>query len=88
MFPYERSNSLCIPPFCNLPAFTVCDMKPQNCLSDLGMGFKNINNIFKEIEKPPGFSLGPFVFTSWSVYFYGFLFARVSPQQEKLDIYC
>lgn len=89
-------RSLCVPrraipsvfPFCNLPAFTVCDRKSLNCLSDLVMGFKNIRNIFKEIEKPIGFRLGPFMFTSLSVYFYRFLFARVSPQQPKLDIYC
>lgn len=48
------------------------------------MGFKNINNILEEIENPPGFSLGPFVFTSWSVYFYGFLFARVSAKTRYL----
>lgn len=39
-------------------------MKSLDCVSDLLMGFKNTNNIFKEIDKPPDGSPGPFVFTT------------------------
>lgn len=66
----------------------------QFFLVDELQGFRNIGTILKKNKKLPDCSLGPFVFTSWVVNFYGLFLARVSTAEiaghllvNKIHIY-